>query len=622
MLKITAPPSAANKPDRVTAIALTVALAIHLVLPVVAVSQTRTALWVGTRPQTNSPGQLNANLGQPLQTFVVTNTDDGGAGSLRQAILDANAHPGYDAIDFQLGSGGAPNTVTLTSGQLVITDSVRINGPGANLLTVSGGGASRVFTIVPAALYFNLQQIQQTLATLAVIPSAAATAGSAGENPLTSSGVSPADGDSLFVRISGLAVADGYESHSSGCGGGIFNVYAALSLSGVVVRQNSAANGGGVCGTGGTIDITESTLSHNTDGAISIGQISGTKVNITNSTISHNAGSSGAAIFFGKGTLSVNGSAINDNSAQQVGGGVLVFHGATATIVNSTVTGNDAGTNAGGVYVALEATLTIVNSTVSHNTGGRVGGILNVGTTNVGNTIVAANVSTLAPDFTNVAGIFNSLGTNLIGWADDWQGFTDGLSGDKVGTVASPLDPKLGELQDNGGPTETRALLRESPAINAGNDCVALAAASGGCMETPLTADQRGTAFSRRVAGTVDIGAFEAADADGDGVVDVNDNCPGVNNADQADNEGDGLGDVCDEDDDNDLVPDVADNCPLTFNPRQEDFDEDGLGDACDTQTGPPRRKEQCKDDGWRRFDSPRAFKNQGDCIQFVDTGK
>ncbi|MDO1501936.1 thrombospondin type 3 repeat-containing protein [Winogradskyella maritima] len=71
-------------------------------------------------------------------------------------------------------------------------------------------------------------------------------------------------------------------------------------------------------------------------------------------------------------------------------------------------------------------------------------------------------------------------------------------------------------------------------------------------------------------------------DDDNDGVLDVLDNCQFVANPDQADNEGDGIGDVCDDDDDNDGVLDDDDNCPLTFNPGQEDFDLDGLGDVCD----------------------------------------
>jgi hypothetical protein len=75
-------------------------------------------------------------------------------------------------------------------------------------------------------------------------------------------------------------------------------------------------------------------------------------------------------------------------------------------------------------------------------------------------------------------------------------------------------------------------------------------------------------------------------------------------------------------DSDNDGIPDISDNCPLNANADQADFDLDGIGDTCDPQTGPPRNKEQCKNDDWMRFDFPRLFRNQGDCIQFVNTGR
>jgi hypothetical protein len=79
------------------------------------------------------------------------------------------------------------------------------------------------------------------------------------------------------------------------------------------------------------------------------------------------------------------------------------------------------------------------------------------------------------------------------------------------------------------------------------------------------------------------IGDVCDPDDDNDGVVDTADNCASTANTDQADNELDGIGDVCDADDDNDGVPDVApDNCPFTANPDQADFDMDSLGDVCD----------------------------------------
>ncbi len=118
-------------------------------------------------------------------------------------------------------------------------------------------------------------------------------------------------------------------------------------------------------------------------------------------------------------------------------------------------------------------------------------------------------------------------------------------------------------------------------------------------------------------------GAGDACDADddNDGIADTEDNCSLIPNGDQTDTDGDGIGNTCDADDDNDGVIDSADNCPLTLNPAQEDFDLDGIGDVCDSQTGPPTNKDQCKKSGWRRFDVPRTFKNQGDCVSFVNHG-
>ena len=77
-----------------------------------------------------------------------------------------------------------------------------------------------------------------------------------------------------------------------------------------------------------------------------------------------------------------------------------------------------------------------------------------------------------------------------------------------------------------------------------------------------------------------DIGWFP--DADVEGIADADDNCPFNANADQADNDADNIGDVCDQDDDNDGVDDTADNCPIDANADQADNDADNLGDICD----------------------------------------
>ena len=91
------------------------------------------------------------------------------------------------------------------------------------------------------------------------------------------------------------------------------------------------------------------------------------------------------------------------------------------------------------------------------------------------------------------------------------------------------------------------------------------------CSLTNITSDQTSAA------------SFEPLDGDGDGIINSSDNCPLMSNTDQLDTDGDGRGDVCDDDYDGDGITNSSDNCPLISNTDQLDTDGDGLGDACDT---------------------------------------
>ncbi len=326
----------------------------------------------------------------------------------------------------------------------------------------------------------------------------------------------------------------------------------------------------------------------------------GAVLTINNLTVTQGNAGNGGGIYNYSGTLNLTKSTVSGNSADFTGGGIYNFLG-TLSLANATVSNNSAtfGGIGGGIY-NYSGTLTLTNATVSGNSADYGGGIRNDGgTVNAGNSIIAANTATsFAPDF---SGTVISQGYNLVGIVDGSTGFT--AAGDKVGTSAAPLDPKLGPLAYNGGQTptlacpfpcglnsafnggrtQTLALLPGSPAIDAGNSI--------------LTTDQRG--FPRPVdfpsipnaagGNGSDIGAFEVQQV------------------------------VADQD--NDGIPD---SCDIDQNPGATDFDRDGVVDssACDTKIGPPQDKEQCKNGGWMRFNFPRTFKNQGDCIQFVNTGK
>jgi hypothetical protein len=237
----------------------------------------------------------------------------------------------------------------------------------------------------------------------------------------------------------------------------------------------------------------------------------------------------------------------------------------------------------------------------------------------VSNSIVAGNRlldDSLTPSdiVSPTTSIQTLIRSSLIGSPAYAGGALHGVDGNIVGDGAGGvinINSVFAPMVYNGA-TFYHPLVPHSPAIDAGSTSLL------STSNEPLTTDQRGTGFARVAGVRVDMGSFEVQDADGDGSVDTEDNCPSTANPDQLDTDGDGAGNACDADDDNDGIADGADNCPLISNPGQADFDLDGIGDTCDPRTGPPSNKEQCKNDNWMRFDFPRVFTNQGDCLQFL----
>ena len=208
-------------------------------------------------------------------------------------------------------------------------------------------------------------------------------------------------------------------------------------------------------------------------------------------------------IFTRSGDVSLTSSTLSGNSTSgndADGGGIFTRSG-DVSLTSSTLSGNSTsggGANGGGISTS-SGDVSLTNSTLSGNAAamGVGGGVFVFGSNfrtpsfTIENSIVAGNTdSGTAPDLQPNLDSTLTINNSLIGSTD----LTIGGTGNQIGSIAEPLDPLLGPLAFNGGPTQTHALLVGSPAINAGNDGVT------------QTEDQRGLA--RNVNG-VDIGAFE-----------------------------------------------------------------------------------------------------------------
>jgi len=333
--------------------------------------------------------------------------------SLREAIKYGNAN---DTVKFSV-----VGTILLLD-ELNIDKNLTIIGPGANVLTVSGNHNSKIFDI--------------------------------------DSGVT--------VYISDLSVKDGLDTGNEG--GGITN-RGTLTIERCIISNNETKHdGGGIYNSDGTLTVRDTTISDNIADYLGGGiNNNDGMLTIENCTISNNK-------------------VVRLDSDEGAGGGIFSYQG--FSIINSTISGNQAVGDGGGIYVEDDGNYPIIidfttftkNIADSDNDGsGDGGGIFaeSEASVNIKNSIVAANDDqspggNVHPDCSGsgdfVTGGGNVIGNNAGCDGDFPTGDPNG-NGDMVGSPSDPIDPRLGPLSDNGGETETHALLSDSPAIDGAADC-------------------------------------------------------------------------------------------------------------------------------------------------------
>jgi hypothetical protein len=445
-----------------------------------------------------------------------------------------------------------------------------INGPGAPLMTVSGGlSGNRVFEVNDS----TTANLFATIRGLTITQGQAATFGGGirnsenlrVENCVIANHSSPRGGGIYNAASGNLTVVnariEGNLANGSATddgGSGLYNLGNA-TVTGSSVTSNTGGGGRAPVFSSGTLSIADSTISGNTQNTL-VGGVSstGTTLTLRNTTISNNNSQGGPAggVSNDAGTATLVLCTISGNSASGVGG---VSNGGTMTLQNCTISGNSGpnfiggvfnsgtmalqnctvsgsnGSYAGGVYNSVDGVLTIENCTITQNRASvRVGGLDNEGTfgATLHNSIVADNFRGAGDEESDIVAVFPLNVTsshNLIGVAvggGGGLGITNGVNGNQVGVA----NPGLGPLADNGGVTRTHALLAGGPAIDAGDnnhvppDTFDL---DGDGVSEQLQFDGRGFAFARIVGAVVDIGAFEhgavSADFDADLDVDGND---------------------------------------------------------------------------------------------------
>jgi len=461
-------------------------------------------------------------------TFTVTNTDDAGAGSLRQAVDDANTAGGDNTIVFDLPGVAQPVIALTTDGLEALSNITILNDrPGDVPVTIRAETPS--FSLI--ACFYIWDGHHLTLAGLTI-------SGPAGGLYDQDSGI---NNQNAYVTLRNCTLTDnsaflggalrneGGEATLINClvtgnrarqGGGLYNDEGGkLILQHCTISDNSADQGGGIQNWSGDVTLIDctvsgnlatSTLSGNQGGA---GIANGGLLAMTNCTLSGNqvAHYGGGAIFTVGGVTANNCTFVNNKGEL---GGAIWDSGSTSNpsaLSNCTFSGNfivyiDGIARSGAIYANYQyASQGIPSMAINNCSFSGISG--DPGSFDPGAILAADGQNTkvevansLFRSMSGGTNLYNGNGSTLISRGhnlcnDDASG--DGGTG-PGGLLNSPgdirnTDPMLGPLTDNGGPTQTFALLPGSPAINAGDDT------------TAFWRDQRG--YVRN--GTSDIGAYE-----------------------------------------------------------------------------------------------------------------
>lgn len=433
-----------------------------------------------------SPTQASTTITVSSPLDVIANDGDC---TLREAIIAVNTqtHSGIAGGECHAGTGNdtiiLPSgtfSITITgiwedgslTGDFDITRSVTIQGAGTTCASppnplctiVNGNTLDRVFDISTTA--------HITLSQMEIMGGAVGGGFGYAGGAIQNRGV---------LSLNHLLVI---ANTTTGDGGGLYNEPGATAIIDTMSFGNNSANSeGGSIYNSGTLTLTNVSFNggSSVQGGIFANFISGNAA-LIDVTMAGGTSEYGGAIANG-GNLVVNRGTFNDNEATTGSGGALMNFG-SAAITNTTFARNhaDAPGKGGGAIYEEGGAITLTNVTIANNSGDTSGGIyLYDGSVALKNTIVYFNPNG------NCKTPLTSLGHNLEG--ADTCGFS--ATGDIVNA-----NPHLGPLADNGGLTQTRALLPGSPAIDAG--------ANIGCPSI----DQRGAV--RPIGIKCDIGAYEA----------------------------------------------------------------------------------------------------------------